>query len=324
MTLLRRKFLQLIAGAAALPAMSRVAWTLDYPTRPVRIIVGFPAGQPADIAARLIGQWLSEHLGQPFIVENRPGAGTSIATEAVVRANPDGYTLLCVGAPNVINATFNKGLKFDFMRDIAPIGSLVRVPFLLVVNPSFPATTVSELIAYAKANPGKLNYASSGLGTVNHMAGELFKIMTGIEMTHVPYKGTAPALTDLISGQVQLMFADASAIEYVKDGKLRALGVTTAERLDQLPNVRTIADTVSGFEVSGFLGFGAPKGIPVEVVTKLNAEINSGLADAALKTRLKSMGYTAAAGTPSDFRKFLADETDKWSKVIRSRDIKSK
>jgi tripartite-type tricarboxylate transporter receptor subunit TctC len=322
MTLRRRQFLQLTAGAVALPAMSRFAWALAYPTRPVRIIVGFPAGQAADIAARLIGQWLSEHLGQPFVVENLPGAGTNIATEAVVRANPDGYTLLCVAAPNVINATLYKELKFDFMRDIVPIGSLVRVPFLLVVNPLFPATSVSELIAYAKANPGKLNYASSGLGTLNHMAGELFKIKTGIEMTHVPYKGTAPALTDLISGQVQLMFADASAIEYVKDGKLRALGVTTAERLDQLPNVRTIADTVSGFEVSGFLGLGAPKETPGEVVTKLNDEINTGLADAALRARLKSMGYTAAAGTPSDFRKFLADETEKWGKVIRAGNIK--
>ena len=221
MTVLRRKFLQLAAGAVALPAISRVSWALDYPTRPVRIVVGFPPGQAADITVRLIGQRFSEHLGQPFIIENRPGAGTNIATEAVAHAPPDGYTLLCAGAPNVINASLYERLKFDFARDIAPIGSLVRVPFLLVVSSSFPASNTSELIAYAKANPGKLSYASSGIGTLNHMAGELFKIMTGIEMTHVPYKGTAPAVTDLISGQVQLMFADPSAMEYVKDGRLR-------------------------------------------------------------------------------------------------------
>jgi len=321
-SLVRRRFLQLTAGVLALPVMSHVSWALDYPTRPVRIIVGFPPGQAADVVARLIGQRLSEGLGQPFIIDNRPGAGTNIAAEMAAHAIPDGYTLLCTAAPNAINATLYEGLKFDFIRDIAPIGSLVRVPFLLVVNGSFSASSISDLISYAKANPGKLSYASSGIGTVNHMAGELFKIMTGIDITHVPYKGTAPAVTDLMSGQVQLMFADTSALEYIKDGRLRALGVTTANRLDELPDIQAVNESVPGFEVSGFLGIGAPKGTPVEIVAKLNGEINAGLTDATLKTRLKSMGYTIFASTPTEFQKFIADETDKWGKVIRARGIK--
>ncbi len=312
----RRQFLPLAAGAAALPAMSRVTRALDYPTRPVRILVGFPAGQSADITTRLIGQWLSERLGQPFIVENRPGAATNIATEAVAHAVPDGYTLLCAAAPNAINAALYEGLKFSFIRDIAPIASLVRVPFLLLVNPSFSVQDIPEFIAFAKANPGKLNYASSGIGSVNHMAGELFKVMTGVEMTHVPYKGTVPAVTDLISGQVQVMFADASSIGYVKEGKLRAVAVTTAKRLDELPNVPTVREFVPGFEVSGFLGIAAPQKIPTEIVARLNREINAGLMDTTLSTRLKTMGYTVFSGTPADFSGFIAEETDKWSKVI--------
>ena len=248
MKLLRRQFLHLAAGAAVLPAVSRFANAQTYPTRPVRIIVGFPAGQSADITARLIGQWLSERLGQPFIVENRPGAGTNIATEAVTHATPDGYTLLCAGAPVVINAALYHGLKFNFIQDIAPIASIVRVPFVMVVNPSLPAKTVPEFIAYAKANPGKLSMASSGIGTLNHMAGELFKIMTGVQMIHVPYKGTVPAVTDLIGGQVQVMFADVSSIEYVKAGKLRALAVTTATRLNALPNVPAVSESVPGLK----------------------------------------------------------------------------
>jgi tripartite-type tricarboxylate transporter receptor subunit TctC len=318
----RRQFLHLAAGAALLPAASRIANAQTYPTRPVHIIVGFPAGQSADITARLIGQRLSERLGQPFIIENRPGASTNIATETVALATPDGYTLLCASAPNVINAALYDGLKFNFIQDIAPIASLVRVPFVMVVNPSLPANTVAEFIAYAKANPGKLSMASSGNGSVNHMAGALFKIMTGVEMIHVPYKGTVPAVTDLIGGQVQMMFADASSIEYIRAGKLRALAVTTATRLDALPNVPSVSETVPGFEVSGFLGIAAPKKTPAEIVAKLNNEINSALTDPALDTRLGTMGYTVFAGSSADFSKFIADETDKWSKVIRAANIK--
>ena len=322
MKLLRRQFLHLAAGAAVLPAVSRIANAQTYPARPVRIIVGFPAGQSADIAAKLIGQWLSERFGQPFIVENRPGAGTNIATETVAHATPDGYTLLCAGAPVVINAALYHELKFNFIQDIAPIASIVRVPFVMVVNPSLSATTVPEFIAYAKANPGKLGMASSGIGTVNHMAGELFKIMTGIQMIHVPYKGTVPAVTDLIGGQVQVMFADVSSIEYVKAGKLRALAVTAAARLDALPNVPTVGESVPGFEVSGFLGIAAPKKTPADIVAKLNNEINAALTDPALNTRLGTMGYTVFAGSSVGFSKFIADETDKWGKVIRAANIK--
>ena len=322
MNLLRRQFLHLVAGATVLPAISQIANAQTYPMRPVRIIVGFPAGQSADITARLMGQWLSERLGQPFIIENRPGAGTNIATETVAHATPDGYTLLCTGAPNVINATLYHGLKFNFIQDIAPIASIARVPFVMVVNPSLSPKTVPEFIAYAKANPGKLSMASSGIGTVNHMAGELFKIMTGVQMIHVPYKGTVPAVTDLIGGQVQVMFADVSSIEYVKAGKLRALAVTTAARLDALPNIPTVGDSVPGFEVSGFLGFAAPKKTPADIVAKLNNEINAALTDPGLSARLGAMGYTVFAGSSVGFSKFIADETDKWGKVIRAANIK--
>jgi tripartite-type tricarboxylate transporter receptor subunit TctC len=322
MNLLRRQFLHLVAGAAVLPAVSQIANAQTYPMRPVRIIVGFPAGQSADITARLMGQWLSERLGQPFIIENRPGAGTNIATETVAHATADGYTLLWTGAPNVINATLYHGLKFNFIQDIAPIASIARVPFVMVVNPSLSPKTVPEFIAYAKANPGKLSMASSGIGTVNHMAGELFKIMTGVQMIHVPYKGTVPAVTDLIGGQVQVMFADVSSIEYVKGGKLRALAVTTATRLDALPNVSTVSESVPGFEVGGFLGIAAPKKTPADIVAKLNNEINAALTDPGLSARLGAMGYTVFAGSSVGFSKFIADETDKWGKVIRAANIK--
>ena len=318
----RRDFLHLAGAATALSALSGRAWALDYPTRPVRIFVGFPAGQAADITTRLIGQWLSQRLAQPFIIENRPGAATNIATEAVAHAIPDGHALLCVSAPNVINATLYDGLKFNFIQDIAPIGGLVRVPFLLLVNQSISAQNIREFIAFAKANPGKLNFASSGIGSLNHMAGELFKVMADVDMTHVPYKGTVPAVTDLIGGQVQVMFADASSIGFVKEGKLRALGVTTAKRLDELPNVPTVSEFVTGFEVCGFLGIAAPRKTPTEIVAKLNSEINNGLSDSTLSARLKTMGYTVFAGTPAEFSSFIADETDKWGTVIRTRNIR--
>ena len=318
----RREFLQVTAGTAALASISRVAWGLDYPTRPVRIILGFPAGQSADLVARLIGQWLSERLGRPFIIENRPGAGTNIATEAVAHAEADGHTLLCVSAPNVINTTLYPGLKFNFIQDIQPIGSLVRVPFVLLVNKSLPIKSLPELIAFAKANPDKLSYASSGIGSVNHMAGELFKIMADVEMAHIPYKGMVPAVTDLISGQVQVLFADASSLAYVKDGKLSALAVTISKRLDHLPELPTVSEAVPGFEVSGFLGIAAPKETPLEIVAKLNSEINAGLADPVLSARLRTMGSAVFANTPAAFGDFIAAETGKWSKVIQARNIK--
>jgi tripartite-type tricarboxylate transporter receptor subunit TctC len=318
----RRHVLRLAASALALPALSRVGWALDYPTRPVRIMVGFPAGQSADIASRLIGQWLGDHLAQPFVVENRPGAGTNIATEAAAHATPDGYTLLCATAPNAINATLYDNLKFNFIQDIAAVASLVRVPFILVVNPTFAVNSTAELIAHAKANPGKLTIASSGIGTLNPMAAELFKIMAGVDMVHVPYKGSVPAMNDLIGGQVQVMFADASGIPLIKAGKLRALGVSPAKRLDSLPDVPTVGDTVPGFDVSGFLGIAAPKKTPDEIVAKLNGEINAGLNDPALRGRLQTLGYTVSTGSAADFAKFITDETDKWGKVIRARNIK--
>jgi tripartite-type tricarboxylate transporter receptor subunit TctC len=318
----RRRFFQLTAGSAALANISRVAWALDYPTRPVRIIVGFPAGQSADVIARLMGEWLSERLARPFIIENRPGAGTNIATEAVARADPDGYTLLCVSAPNVINTTLYPSLKFNFIKDLEPIGSLVRVPFVLLVNKLLRIKNVQELIAFARANPNKVNYASSGIGSVNHMAGELFKIMAEVEMAHIPYKGMVPAVTDLISGQVHVLFADVSSTAYVNDGKLSALAVTTSKRLDQLPDVPAVSESVPGFEVSGFLGIAAPKETAPEIVAKLNSEINAGLTDIALSARLRSTGSTVFEGTPAAFRQFIAQETDKWGKVIQSRNIK--
>ena len=318
MKLARRRFLHLAAGAAALPAASRIARAQTYPTRPVRIIVGFAAGGAFDIVARLMGQWLSDRLAQPFIVENRPGAGTNIATEAVVRAPADGYTLLLGGAVNTVNATLYENLKFDFMRDIAPIAGIIRFPNLMEVNPSFPAKTVPEFISYAKANPGKVTFASTGIGTTQHLSGELFKMMTDINMVHVAYRGAPPALTDLISGQVQVMFGPLPAsIELIRAGKLRPLAVTTTTRSEALPNIPTVGEFVPGYEASGWNGVGAPKKTPVEIVDKLNKEINAGLADPNIKARLADLGGTPLAGSPIDFGKLVADETEKWAKVVK-------
>ena len=284
----------------------------------MRIIVGFAAGGAFDIVARLMGQWLSDRLAQPFIVENRPGAGTNIATEAVVRAPADGYTLLLGGAVNTVNATLYENLKFDFMRDIAPIAGIIRFPNLMEVNPSFPAKTVPEFISYAKANPGKVTFASTGIGTTQHLSGELFKMMTDINMVHVAYRGAPPALTDLISGQVQVMFGPLPAsIELIRAGKLRPLAVTTTTRSEALPNIPTVGEFVPGYEASGWNGVGAPKNTPAEIVDKLNKEINAGLADPNIKARLADLGGTPLAGSPADFGKLVADETEKWAKVVK-------
>lgn len=318
MKLLRRQFLHLAAGAVALPAVSQIAMAQTYPTRPVHIIVPFPAGGPTDILARLMGQWLSERLGQPFVIENRPGAGGNIGTEAVVRASPDGYTLLLVGAFNAINATLYEKLNFNFIRDIAPVGSIMRAVYVMEVNPSVPAKTVPEFIAYAKANPGKLNMASAGNGTPQHVSGELFKMMAGINMTHVPYRGSAPALTDLLGGHVQVMFDNmTSSLEYIRAGKLRPLAVTTATRSVALPDIPTVGDFVPGFEASAQFGLGAPRNTPVDVIEKLNKEINAGLADPKIKARLADFGGTVLALSPADFGKLIADETEKWGKVVK-------
>jgi tripartite-type tricarboxylate transporter receptor subunit TctC len=318
MKLPRRKFLHLVAGAAALPAVSRIAWAQTYPSRPVRIVVGFPPGGPTDIAARLIGQSLSERLGQQFVIENRPGAGSNIGTEAVVRAPPDGYTLFLAYSANAINATLYDKLNFSFIRDIAPVAAINREPLVMLVNPSFPAKTVPEFIAYAKANPGKINFASGGNGTPPHVSGELFKMMTGVNLVHVPYRGGGPALTDLLGGQVQSMFVAISAsIEYVRAGNLRPLAVTTASRSDALPDIPTVGDFIPGYEASTWCGIGAPKGTPAEVIDKLNKEINAGLVDPKVKARLANMGSTALPGSPADFGKLIAEETEKWARVVK-------
>ncbi|MBV8239774.1 MAG: tripartite tricarboxylate transporter substrate binding protein, partial [Hyphomicrobiales bacterium] len=304
MKLARRRFLYLAAGAAALPAVSPIATAQTYPTRPVRFIIGYPAGGSADLTARLLGQWLSERLGQPFVIESRPGSGTNIATETVVNAPPDGYTLLLVAPANAINATLYEKLNHNFMRDIAPVAGLIRFPNVIVVNPSVPAKTVPELIAYAKANPGKLNMASSGNGSTIHVSGELFKMMTGVNMVHVPYRGGAPALTDMISGQVQVMFDNVpTSIEFIRAGKLRALAVTTATRSEVLPDLPTVADFVPGYEASAWYGVGVPKGTPDDVIDKLNKEINAILADPKAKARLADLGASLLAGSPADFGK---------------------
>jgi tripartite-type tricarboxylate transporter receptor subunit TctC len=323
MKLSRRTFLHLTVGAAALPAVSRIARAQSYPSRPVRLIVGFAPGGGNDIVARLMGQWLSERFGQPFVIENRPGAGTNIATEAVANALPDGYTLLLVGAPNAINATLYDNLSFNFIRDIAPIAGIVRVANVMVVHPSVPAKTVSELIAYAKTNPGKINMATNGNGSGSHMNGELFKMMTGINMVNVPYRGTAPAITALLGGQVQVSFVSVpGSIGYVTSGKLRALAVTTETRSPALPNVPTVGEFVAGYEASTWYGVGAPKKTPAEIIEKLNKEINAGVADPELKVRFADLGGIAIAGSPDDFGKLIADETEKWGKVIRAANIK--
>ena len=322
MTLLRRQFLQLAAGAAALAAAPR-AKAETYPNHPVRVVVGFPPGQSADISARLLGQWLSDRLGQPFVIDNRPGASNTVATDLVVHAPPDGYTLLWISTSNYINATLYPTLPYNFIRDIEPIAANTRGPLVMEVNPEVPVKTVAEFIAYCKANPGKINMASAGIGNSTHMAGELFKMMTGADMTHVPYRGSAPALTDLIAGRVQVMFdLMPSSIGYIRGGRLRPLAVTTLERSDALPDVPSLADFVPGYEASAVGGFGAPKGTPQEVVDKINAGINAALADPAIKARLADLGGTPLPGTPADFKKLIAGETEKWAKVIRAENIK--
>jgi len=323
MKLPRRQFLYLATGAAALPAMSRIAWAQAYPTRPVRMVAPFAAGGPADILARLIGQWLSERLGQPFVIENRPGAAGNIGTEVVVKSPPDGYTLILAGSPNTINATLYDKLNFNFIRDIAPVAGIVRFPLVMAVHPSVPAKTVPEFIAHAKANPGKINMASGGIGATPHVAGELFQMMTGVRMIHVPYRGAAPALTDLLAGQVQVSFANTVAsIEYIRAGKLRPLAVTTATRSEALPDISTVGEFVPGYEASGWSGIGSPKNTPSQIVDKLNAETNAGLADPKIKARLADLGGTPLAGSPADFGKFIADETEKWGKVVKFAGIK--
>jgi tripartite-type tricarboxylate transporter receptor subunit TctC len=314
----RRQILHLAGAAVVLPAIPRIARAQAYPTRPVRIVVGYPPGGANDILARLMGQWLSERLGQSFVVENRPGAGSNIGTEAVVRASPDGYTLLLVAPANLINTSLYDKLSFNFLRDIAPVAGLIRAPNVMEVHPSFPARTVPEFIAYAKANPGKVNMASSGNGGPPHLTGELFKMMTGVNMVHVPYRGSAPALTDLLGGQVQVMFDGVvSSIEYIRAGKLRALAVTTATRSETLPDIPMMGDFLSGYEASAVQGIGAPRNTPPEIVDKLNKEINVVLTDPKMKARLADLGGTTLAGSPADFGKLIADETDKWAKVVK-------
>jgi tripartite-type tricarboxylate transporter receptor subunit TctC len=318
MKLPRRRFLHLAAGAATLPAASRFAWAQAYPTRPVRLIVGFAPGGTTDITARLIGQWLSERLGQQFVIENRTGAATNIATETVVRAPADGYTLLLVTASNAINATLYDKLSFNFIRDMAPVAGIIRYPLVMQVNPSFPAKTVPEFISYVKSNPGKVSYGSGGIGTSIHVASELFKMMAGVDMIHVPYRGGAPAMTDLMAGQVQVVFNPVpESMEFIRAGKLRPLAVTTATRSEVLPDVPTVGDFVPGYEASALQGIGAPKKTAAEIVDKLNKEINAGLVDPKLKARFAELGAAVFPGSPSDFSKFMADETEKWAKVIK-------
>lgn len=319
----RRQFLHLATGALALPALSRVASALDYPTRPVRIVVGFPPGGGQDILARLIGQRLSERLGQPFIVENKPGAATNLAIESVVNATPDGYSLVVIGPPAAINATLYKDLRFNFLRDITPIASFVRQPYVMVVNPSFSAKSILEFIDYAEANPGKLNMAGNGQGGGPHMAGELFKITAGIDMITVHYRGDAPALTDLMGGEVQVYFSSVpAAAELIKAAKLRALGVTTATRSDALPNVPAVAEFVPGYEVSAVFGLGAPKATPMEVVDKLNAAVNEIISEQEMRARLTDQGGTVLTLSPTKYRELIVEETERWAKVIRAANIK--
>jgi tripartite-type tricarboxylate transporter receptor subunit TctC len=323
MKLLRRQFLKLAGVAVAAPALPRLAAADHYPTRPVRIIAGFAAGGGVDITARLIGQWLTEHLGQSFVVENRPGAGGNIGTEAVVSAAPDGYTLLLATVPNAVNASLYETLNFNFIRDIAPVAGIIRVPMVLLVNPSVPATTVPEFISYAKANPDKINMASAGNGSAPHLAGELFKMMTGVNLVHVPYRGQAPALSDLLGGQVQVLFAATPGTsDYITTGKLRALAVTTAARADMLPELPTVGEFVAGYEASQWYGIGAPRNTPAEIIDGLNTEINVAIAEPAMKARLAAIGGEPLPGPPADFGRLIAEETEKWGKVIRAAGIK--
>jgi tripartite-type tricarboxylate transporter receptor subunit TctC len=319
----RRRFLRLAAGAAALPAITGIARAEVYPLRPVRIVAGFPAGSTTDIVARLVGQWLQDRLGQPFVVENRPGAGASIGTEAVVRASPDGYTLLLAGSANAINATLYEKPNYNFIRDIVPIAGIVSAPNVMVVNPSVSARTIPEFIAYAKANPGKINMASAGNGTSSHVAGELFKMMSGVNLVHVPYRGQPPALTDLLGGQVQVSFAPMPpSIELIRAGKLRALAVTTATRWEALLDIPTVGEFLPGYEASQWNGLGAPRNTPTEIIDQLNKEINAGLADPKVKAQLADLGGTGTPGSPADFGQLIVRETEKWSKVILVANIK--
>jgi tripartite-type tricarboxylate transporter receptor subunit TctC len=319
----RRTFLHLAAGAAALPAVPRSSWAQAYPSRPGRIIVGFAAGGATDIQARLMGQWLSDRLGQQFIVENRAGASGNIGTEAVAKAAPDGYTLLQIVTPHAINAALYSNLNFDFMRDIAPVICAAKLAYVVVVHPSVPAKTIPEFVAYARANPGKINYGSAGPGTPQNIACELFKMMAGVDLVHVPYRGGAPATTDLIAGHLHVIFAPLSeSIEYVKAGKLRPLAVTTTGRLDVLPDVPAVADFVPGYEASGFAGIGVPRDTPADIVNLLNKELNAGLADPKIKTRIVELGGTVAGGTPAEFATILSEATEKWAKVIKVAGIK--
>src|SRR5215813_4590480 len=323
MKLPRRQFLHLAAGAAALPAVAGIARAQSYPSRPVRIVVGFAPGGPNDINARLIGQWLSERLGQQFIIDNRPGASGNIAMESVVRSPPDGYTLVMVATSSAVNATLFENLPFNFLRDIAPVGTISRNVLVMEVHPSVPAATGLDLIAYAKANPNKLNMASPGSGTGPHMASELFKLMTGVRMTHVPYRGSGPMLNDLLSGQVQFAFdAIASSMGHIRAGRLRALGVGNATRVEALPDVPAVAEFVPGYEASGTMGLGVPRNTPVEIIDKLNREINAGLADPRIRARIADLGSTPLALSPDEYGKLLAEETEKWAKIIRAANIK--
>jgi tripartite-type tricarboxylate transporter receptor subunit TctC len=323
MKFLRRAFMHLAVGAAALPAVPRLARAQAYPSRPARIIVGFTAGGATDIQARLMGEWLSERLGQQFIVENKPGASGNIGTELVAKAPADGYTLLQVVTPHAINAALYSNLNFDFIRDIAPVICIARLAYVVVVNPSVPATTIPEFIAYAKANPGKINYGSAGSGTPQNIACELFKMMTGLNLVHVPYRGGAPAINDLVSGHLQVIFAPVSeAIQQVKAGKLRALAVTTATRLDVLPDVPTVGDFVPGYEASGFGGIGAPRNTPAEIIDRLNKELNAGLVDSNIKARIVELGGTVLGGSPAEFGTIISEATEKWAKVIKFAGVK--
>jgi tripartite-type tricarboxylate transporter receptor subunit TctC len=324
MKLLRRHFLKLAAAAAAAPALPRLAAALAYPTRPVRIVAGFAAGGGVDITARLIGQWLGGRLGQSFITENRPGAGGNIGTEAVVTAAPDGYTLLLATVPNAVNASLYEKLDFNFIRDIAPVAGIIRVPMVILLNPLVPAKTVPEFIAYAKANPGKVDMASAGNGSAPHLAGELFKMMAGVDLVHIPYRGQGPALTDLLGGQVQVLFATTPGTsEYISSGKLRALAVTSASRAEMLPELPTVGDFVPGYDTSQWYGLCAPAKTPPDIVNRLNVEVNAGIADPGMKAKLAAIGGEPLPGTPADFARLIAEETDKWAKVVRAAGIKA-
>jgi tripartite-type tricarboxylate transporter receptor subunit TctC len=324
MTIPRRRFLHLAAGTAALPMTSQVAWTQAYPARPVRWIIGFAPGGTTDVISRLIVQYLTERLGQPFIVESRPGAATNLATEMVVRSPADGYTLLFIGSPNAINTSLYTRLNFNFSRDIAPVAAIVSVPTVMVVHPSVPVTTVPEFIAYAKANPGKINMASSGVGSTPHLAGELFKMMAGVDIQHVPYRGAAPAMTDLLAGQVQVYFVTTpSSMQYIKSGQLRAIAVTTAKRVSELPGLPAISEFVPGYDASAWYGLGAPRDTPKDIINKLNREINAAVADASIKKRFDDLGCTIIAGSPADLAKLITDDTERWAKVVRFAGLKA-